>query len=199
RAGSIIRHLPRPALPGAHQIDNAGIVLAAMEMLQAKFPTASNALADGLTSVRWPARLQKLAQGPLFKDIGAETEIWIDGGHNADAARVVADAIRDWRRETSGRSIHLVFGTLNSRDPKEFLAPFQGLVDSVATVAIPGEPNTISAEDGAEAGRQVGVYAQTANSVADAIQTIMWGSEGPRVILICGSLYLAGTVLRDHS
>jgi dihydrofolate synthase / folylpolyglutamate synthase len=199
RAGSITRHLPRPALPGAHQIDNAGMVLAAMEMLQTRFPTASNALADGLTSVRWPARLQKLTQGPLFKDIGAETEIWIDGGHNADAARVVADTIRDWRRENPSRSIHLVFGTLNSRDPKEFLALFQGLVDSVATVAIPGEPNTISADEGAKAGRQVGVGAQTADSVADAVQKIMSGSHEPRLILICGSLYLAGTVLRDHS
>jgi dihydrofolate synthase/folylpolyglutamate synthase len=192
-------HLPRPALLGAHQIDNAGIVLAAVETLQATFPVAATALADGLTNVRWPARLQKLTQGPMVKALPSSAQIWIDGGHNEDAARVIAATLRDWRGAEPDRTIHLVFGTLNSRDPEHYLNQFPGLVGQVRTVAIPGEPNTISAEEAADAGRRVGLEASAATSVATAIQQISATSPGAKKILICGSLYLAGTVLKDHS
>jgi dihydrofolate synthase / folylpolyglutamate synthase len=198
RTDSMTRHLPRPALPGAHQIDNAGTVLAATEVLQSAFPVSASALAQGMTLVHWPGRLQKLTRGPMLDDLDAGDEIWIDGGHNADAARVIADTIRDWKRSNPERVTHLVFGTLNSRDPSEYLGEFQNIVGQVRTVTIPGEPNSISAEDAAEAGRRVGVDAAASASVADAVKAIAALSSGPKTFLICGSLYLVGTVLRDH-
>jgi dihydrofolate synthase/folylpolyglutamate synthase len=199
QAANMTRHLPRPALLGAHQIDNAGIVLAAVETLQAAFPVATASLANGLTNVRWPARLQKLTQGPMVEALPSNAQIWVDGGHNEDAARVIAATLRDWRGAEPDRTIHLVFGTLNSRDPEHYLNQFPGLVAQVRTVAIPGEPSTISAEKAAGAGRRVGLEASSATSVATAIHQISATSPGAIRILICGSLYLAGTVLKDHS
>ena len=198
RASSMTRHLPRPALPGAHQIDNAGTALAAVEILQAGFPVSASALAQGLTSVNWPARLQKLTWGPMLDGVEPGTEIWVDGGHNADAARAIADTVRGWTRANSNRVTHLVFGTLNSRDPREYLGEFRNIIVQVRTVAIPGEINSISAEDAAEAGRQVGVDANASATVNDAVKAIAATSRDPGNILVCGSLYLAGTVLRDH-
>jgi dihydrofolate synthase / folylpolyglutamate synthase len=198
RTNSMTRHLPRPALPGAHQIDNAGMVLAASEILQTAFPVSASALAEGLVSARWPARLQKLTQGPMLDDLETGDEIWVDGGHNADAARVIADTIRGWRQADPKRMTHLVFGTLNSRDPKEYLGAFRDIAGQVRAVAIPGEANSISAEDAAEASRQIGLDATASASVSDAIKAITATSTAPRTILICGSLYLAGTVLSNH-
>lgn len=198
RTDSMTRHLPRPALFGAHQIDNAGMVLAASEVLQTAFPVSASALAAGLVSTRWRARLQKLTRGPVLDGLGPEDEIWVDGGHNADAARVIADTIRGWRQAEPKRSTHLVFGTLNSRDPREYLSEFRDIAGQVRTVGIPDEVNSISADDAAKAGRQVGVDATAAASVSDAVGAIVATTSGPRTILICGSLYLAGTVLRDH-
>lgn len=198
RTNSMTRHLPRPALLGAHQIDNAGIVLAAVEILQSAFPTSASALNQGMTSVQWPARLQKLSRGPMLDGLGEEDEIWVDGGHNADAARVIADMIRAWNQASPKRVTHLVFGTLNTRDPKEYLGVFRNIVGQVRTVTIPGEANSISAQDAADAGAQVGASAVASASVADAVKEITATSAGPNNILICGSLYLAGTVLRDH-
>jgi dihydrofolate synthase/folylpolyglutamate synthase len=198
QTASMTRHLPSPALLGAHQIDNAGIVLAAVGTLQATFPVAAASLADGLTNVRWPARLQKLTQGPMVEALPSSAQIWVDGGHNEGAARVIAATLRDWRDAEPDRTIHLVFGTLNSRDPEHYLNQFPGLVGQVRTVAIPGEPNTISAEEAAGAGRRVGLDASAATNVATAIQQISATSPDAKRILICGSLYLAGTVLKDH-
>jgi dihydrofolate synthase/folylpolyglutamate synthase len=198
RTASMTRHLPRPALPGAHQIGNAGIALAAAEILQSRFPLSAAALAEGMRKVRWPARLQRLTRGPLLGLIGPQDELWLDGGHNVDAARVIAGTVQDWVTAEPHRPTHLVFGALNARDPKEFLSAFKGLVAQVRTVAIPGQPNTISAEDGAAAGRGAGLDANASPSVTEAIGAICSNGEGPRRILICGSLYLAGTVLRDH-
>lgn len=198
RTDSMTRHLPRPALPGAHQIANAGAVLAAVEILQARFPTSARALAEGMTSVRWPARLQRLTHGPMLDDLGTGDELWLDGGHNIGAAQVVADMIREWREARPERAVHVIYGTLDVRDPKEFLSVFKGLVGQVRGVAIPDQPSTISAEGIAEAGRGVGLDASPSSSVAEALKSILAEEKRPCTILICGSLYLAGVVLRDH-
>jgi dihydrofolate synthase/folylpolyglutamate synthase len=198
RTESMTRHLPRPALPGAHQIGNAGAVLAAVEILQARFPTSADALVTGMTSVRWPARLQRLKRGPMLDELGPGDELWLDGGHNIGAARVVADMVREWRETRPERAVHLIYGTLDVRDPNEFLGVFKGLVGQVRGVAIPDQPSTISAEGIAQAGRRAGLDALPSASVVEALKSILAAETGPSTIMICGSLYLAGVVLRDH-
>jgi dihydrofolate synthase/folylpolyglutamate synthase len=196
---SMTRHLPRPALPGAHQIGNAGIVLAAVEALQARFPVSAAALAEGLTTVRWPARLQRLTRGPLLAHLGPDDALWLDGGHNVDAARVIADTVRDWNSARPGRPTHLIFGALNARDPREFLGAFRGIAGQVRTVTVPDQPNAISAQTGAEAARAAGLDAEASESVDAAVREITTAAPGPATILICGSLYLAGVVLRENN
>ena len=195
---SMTLHMPQPALPGAHQIDNAGVVLAATKILQTTFPVSATVLAEGMIRVRWPARLQKLTKGPMFEGLGDDTEIWVDGGHNGDAARVIADTVWAWTKTAPNRAIHLIYGTLNSRDPKEYLGAFKNIVGQVRAVTIPRERNSITAEAAAEAGRSVGLDAAASLSVTEAVRTITATSRSPRTILICGSLYLAGAVLHDH-
>ena len=198
KAGRIIRHLPRPALPGRHQIDNAGLALAATELLQTCLPASPAALAHGLRAVSWPARLQRLTRGPMVAALPAGTDLWVDGGHNAEAAAAIAETVSVWRGDIPDRSIHLIFGGLNSRDPADFLGPFRGLADSVHTVAIPDEASAIPAITSAAAACAQGLSAQPADSVALAVEQACAAEAAERRILICGSLYLAGTVLRDH-
>lgn len=198
RTESMTRRLPRPALPGGHQIANAGAVLAAVEILQASFPTSAAALATGMTTVRWPARLQRLKHGPMLDELGPGDELWLDGGHNIGAAQVIAEMIRDWRQARPDRAVHLIYGTLDVRDPNEFLGVFKGLVGRVRGVAIPDQPSTISAAGIAEAGRRVGLDTQASPSVSEALKSILADETRPSTVLICGSLYLAGVVLRDH-
>jgi len=198
RTESMTRRLPRSALAGAHQIDNAGTALAAVEVLQGRFPVSGDALAGGLTATRWPARLQRLSRGPMIDALPSGTELWVDGGHNVDAARSVAEMVRSWQAERPGVTIDLVFGALNNRPAGEYFHAFDGLVRMVRTVAIPGEANSLSAGDAGDAARDVGLSAEPADSVAAAVDSLTQTANEPHIILICGSLYLAGTVLADH-
>ena len=197
-AGRITRRLKRPALSGDHQIDNAGLALTAAELLQQRFPVAASDLETGMAAVRWPARLQRLTHGPMLEDLPASVEIWVDGGHNADAAEAIAATVGRWLPDNPGLSVHLIFGTLTSRNPADYLRPFRGLVESVHTVAISGEANTVDPRDAAAAGCALGLAASPASSVRDAVAAICADAADRQRILICGSLYLAGTVLRSH-
>lgn len=198
RAGNAIRRVPPPALRGAHQVDNAGVALAAVEALQRAFPVSASALERGLRSARWPARLQRLVRGPMVEAAAAGTEIWLDGGHNADAGRAMAAELAGWRRARPGLPVALVFGALDTRDPEDYLRHFAGLVEGARTVAIPGAANTLGAEAAARAARRAGLDAAPAADAVAAARALSAGPGGARAILVCGSLYLAGAVLADH-
>ena len=180
--------LPLPNLPGAHQVENAGAALAALRHLG--FPEA--ACEAALTRAEWPARMQRLHHGPLVK-AAPRAEVWLDGGHNPAAGQALA-------RYLSGlpaRPTHLVCGMLNTKDTGGYLRPLAAVADSLTAVPIPGEANTLPAADTAEAARAAGLDAGTADSVGAALAAIAAHTPDARV-LICGSLYLAGRVLREN-
>ena len=184
------RRFPHPALAGPHQIDNAGMALACVERLDG-FAVSDAARADGLMAASWPARLQRLDAGPLADRLGAGWELWLDGGHNAAAGAALAAAVPAlW----PGRPLYLILGMLNTKPPRDFLAPLATGTRAVWTVAIPGEANAIPAQDLATAARTLDLEAHPAAGVGEALATIAARPE-PGVVLICGSLYLAGTVL----
>ncbi|TYB81991.1 bifunctional folylpolyglutamate synthase/dihydrofolate synthase [Maritimibacter fusiformis] len=180
--------LPLPALIGPHQIQNAGAALAALRALG--FDEA--ACEAAMTDVTWPARMQRLRHGPLV-DLAEGAELWLDGGHNPAAGTMLAQVLGD----LPPRPTHLVCGMLNTKDVAGFMRPLAGLADSLTAVPIPGEPNTLPAEATADAARAAGLVADTAPDVASAIHAITRATPAAR-ILICGSLYLAGRVLRDN-
>jgi dihydrofolate synthase/folylpolyglutamate synthase len=181
--------LPWPSLPGRHQWHNAGLAAAAALTVGGDF-----ALSEGLRAARWPARLQRLTRGPLVELLPDGWELWLDGGHNPGAGEILADHVS---RQWSDKPLHLAVGMLNTKDSQGFLDPLADLVQGGATVAIPGEVNSLSAEEMAHHAKEAGLTLQPASSLADAIRRITQNSA-PARLLICGSLYLAGTVLADN-
>ncbi len=180
--------LPLPVLPGPHQIDNAGAALAALRHLGA----GEAACAAAVTKAHWPARMQRLTRGPLVDAAGA-CELWLDGGHNpAGGVAVAATLARMVRKPT-----HLVLGMLNTKDIAGYLRPVAAEARTLTAVSIPGEANTLSAEETQAAAARAGIEADTAGSVLAAVTRIAAADPGAR-ILICGSLYLAGGVLREN-
>ncbi|MGB7262434.1 MAG: folylpolyglutamate synthase/dihydrofolate synthase family protein [Albidovulum sp.] len=181
--------LPLPNLPGPHQIMNAGAALAALRHLGANEAACEAAV----TKAYWPARMQRLAAGPLIDAAGA-CELWLDGGHNpAGGVAVAATLARMPEKPT-----HMVVGMLNTKDIGGYLRPLAEAARSLTAVSIPGEANTLSAEETQAAAANAGIEAGTAPSVLAAVQAIAARDPGAR-ILICGSLYLAGGVLRENS
>lgn len=180
--------LPLPNLPGPHQIQNAGAAIASLRAL-GRDETACEA---AVTTASWPARMQRLRHGPLV-DLAPKVELWLDGGHNpAGGEAVAATLARMPKRET-----HLICGMLNTKDVTGYMLPLAPHVTQLHAVSIPGEKNTLPADVTRDAARAAGMDAVTAKSVADALAGISATSPEARV-LICGSLYLAGTVLREN-
>ena len=178
--------LPLPVLPGAHQIENAGAALAVLRQLQ----LGEAAYEGAMTRADWPARMQRLRKGPLA-EMAPEAELWLDGGHNPAAGKALAAHLGG----LPGRPTHLICGMLNTKDARGFLAPLAAVADSLTAVNIPGEANTLSAEDTARMAEDAGHRALKAEDVTTALRAIV--SETPEArVLICGSLYLAGSVLR---
>ncbi|HYC13055.1 MAG TPA: bifunctional folylpolyglutamate synthase/dihydrofolate synthase, partial [Stellaceae bacterium] len=184
--------LPRPSLLGRHQIDNAGAAIAALEGTEI-FHLDRATLALGLGRIEWPARLQRLTRGPLIALLPSGSELWLDGGHNRGGGEAIAAHAATW----GDRPLDLVFGMLNTHDAKGFLAPFAGSARSLGAVAIPGEANSLSAEDSAAAARAAGLEAKPYPGIPAAVAAAAQ-RPGPSRVLICGSLYLAGTVLREN-
>jgi dihydrofolate synthase/folylpolyglutamate synthase len=180
--------LPKPALLGAHQIENAGMALAALRVV-GKDETACEA---AMTRAVWPARMQRLRHGPLF-DIAPRAELWLDGGHNPHAARAIAALLADM----PARPTHLVCGMLNTKDVTGYMAPLAAVAQSLHAVSIPGQAATLTASDTAQAARAAGLPAHQADSVAAALHSIIAQDPDAR-ILICGSLYLAGEILKEN-
>ncbi len=192
-ASGRILSLPRPVLAGTHQVRNAGQAAACCGLLTG-FEVPDAALARGLETARWPGRLHRLVSGPLVDMVPGDWELWIDGGHNPAAARTLAAQAWRWR----GRPLYLVFGMLNSKDPHLFLGALSGRVTGLRAVAIPGEANSIGAEELAAAATAAGIAAAPAPGVEEALAAITASESGPARVLICGSLYLIGTVLADN-
>ena len=187
------RRLPLPALPGAHQIRNAGLALAAADALEG-VPVAESALGEGLRTVRWPARLQRLTRGPLLDSLPGSWDLWLDGGHNPGAGRALAAHAEGWRE----KPLHLIVGMMGSKDPAGFLGPLAAAIGLLRAVAVPGEAGSFAAQAVAEAARSLGLDARPAAGVAEALRAIVEADPRPARVLVCGSLYLAGTVLREN-
>ncbi len=181
--------LPVPGLSGPHQVVNAGSAVAALRLLR----VPPDAIAEGVAERDWPARMQRLEGGRLARRAPG-AEIWLDGGHNSAAGRVLAATLDG----LPPRPTHLVCGMLNTKDADDFLKPFSESVDSVVGVDVPGEAASRPAAEIAGAASAAGIPSTTAEGVADAVAALAKTNPDGR-ILICGSLYLAGHVLRSDA
>jgi dihydrofolate synthase/folylpolyglutamate synthase len=172
---------PMPSLPGLFQLDNAGIAIAALRAAGLPHDVA------GVAHAEWPARLQRL-HGRLAGLLPPDWELWLDGGHNPGAGIVLAEHLQGWR----DRPIHLVVGMKQAKDSAEFLRPLLPLADTVWAVREPDQHAALPVEAIIAAS---GGVARAGPRVSDALRGIPRG-PGPARVLICGSLYLAGEILK---
>ena len=176
--------LPVPALPGAHQADNAALAIAMLRH-QDQLTVSAGAMERGLAAAHWPARLQKLGHGPLT-DLVPQATVWLDGGHNSNAG----EALGAFVRERLG-PVHLIIGMLANKNPDALLAHLNGQLRSITVVPVPGHQ---SHDRGAYAAPDIPTA--SARDVAAALRTL--GPETTDTILIAGSLYLSGDILRRN-
>ena len=181
--------MPPPSLMGAHQFQNAGMAIAALRHLGFD----DHACEAAVTKAVWPARMQRLKSGPLL-DAAPNAEFWLDGGHNAACGITLAETLT----RLPNRETHLICGMMNTKDVSGYLAPIVPLAASLTGVSIPGETNTLPASETAQNATEAGIDASTASSVSEAVEKITAQSPDAR-ILICGSLYLAGSILQNHA
>lgn len=183
--------LPLPRLPGAHQVANASLAVAMLRHQHAiEIPLSSLRAAMGWAE--WPARLQRLTTGPLPALLPPASELWLDGGHNPAAGRAIADFFRN--RLAPGRPFHLILGMLANKDLRGFLEPFAGSEVNIHAVPVQGHEHHDAAAVIAAAAT-LGLTGRSAPGPGAALEAIAAETGPPPLILIGGSLYLAGTVL----
>ncbi len=188
--------LPLPRLAGAHQSQNAGLAIAMLRH-QSAITIPPSALRAAMGWAEWPARMQQLAPGPLRDLLPKDAELWLDGGHNPAAARAVADHLR--AAVPAGKPLHLVMGLLANKDATGVLRAFAGRHATLHAVPVPHHEHHAPADLALQA-KHVGLTAMPAGSVAEALGWIGRHADRaePPFVLILGSLYLAGEVLRAN-
>ncbi|WP_158933091.1 folylpolyglutamate synthase/dihydrofolate synthase family protein [Acidisphaera sp. S103] len=172
---------PTPSLPGLFQQDNAGIAITALRATPVPHDPA------GLTRTEWPARLQRL-HGHLAGLLPPDWELWLDGGHNPGAGVVLAEHLQGW----TDRPAHLIVGMKVAKDSAEFLRPLLPMASTAWAVREPDQHSALPVEAIVAAS---GGVARPGPRVVDALRAIP-RTGVPARVLICGSLYLAGEVLK---
>jgi len=187
--------LPKPNLIGPHQLANAAQAIVMSRHLT-EFTITEDHIRNGITHADWPARLQRLHHGPIIDALPDDCEVWLDGGHNPDAGRALAAHIADaW----SDRPLYLIAGMINTKDPVGYFKPLSQVAQSVHCVTIPNEAASVSGDDLATTARASGFAASSAPSAVHAASEIAENITAPARVLLCGSLYFAGHILRTHS
>ncbi len=189
--------LPAPKLYGRHQFENAGLAIATLRGLpDLKVPLG--AFEDGMVKAEWPARMQRLGQGRLAELAPPGSELWLDGGHNPDGGRIIAAALADLEERVS-RPLVLIVGMLTTKDNAGFLRNFAGLARKLIAVPVPAQEKGMAVEDLSAVAREAGLSATSRDDVASALDAVgkLELDPAPR-ILITGSLYLAGEVLKEN-
>lgn len=189
--------LPPPRLYGRHQYENAGLAIAALRAIK-QFTIPAAAFDAGMAKADWPARLHRLGHGPLVDLAPAGSELWLDGGHNPDGGRAIAAALADLEERVS-RPLVLIVGMLANKDCEGFLSNFSGLARRTIAVPVPGVEKGLTAGAVADTARAIGLSATSRDSLSEALDAARkLDLDPPPRILITGSLYLAGEVLREN-
>ncbi len=188
--------LPPPRLPGRHQYANAAAAIALVKA--AGFPVGPVEAEKAMQGVEWPGRLQRLGTGRLASFAPEGSELWLDGGHNPGASVVIAEAMAE-QEERNPRPLVLICGMISTKDQTNFFRAFQGMARHVFTVPVSMSEAGVPADLLAARAGEAGLSAEPVASVENALLILRDGwdeGEPPPRILICGSLYLAGEVLR---
>ncbi|MCR4267515.1 folylpolyglutamate synthase/dihydrofolate synthase family protein [Nitratireductor sp. ZSWI3] len=194
--------LPLPRLAGRHQIANAAAAIAAVKA--AGFPVSLRTAEAAMEKVVWPGRLQRLPPGPLADLAPEGAEVWLDGGHNPGAGEAIAEALAG-EEDRSPRPLFLIAGMINTKDQTGYFRAFEGMARHVYTVPVEASDAGVPNAELAARAMEAGLSAEPVHSVANALKLLRDtldrgrdGTEPPPRILICGSLYLIGSVLAEN-
>ncbi|MCA8889126.1 MAG: bifunctional folylpolyglutamate synthase/dihydrofolate synthase [Parvularculaceae bacterium] len=189
--------LAPPKMVGAHQLQNAALAVAAIRAADVK--ASDDVISIGLQTATWPARMQRLKSGPLVEKISCRTgaEIWLDGGHNPHAARALTQVAADME-ERDPKPLILIVGMQQNKDAEAFFREFAGLAALACTVQA-AHPGAYSAADLSSIAVNAGMASRPFRTIEQAINFVLDTRDAAVRIIICGSLYLAGEVLRANA
>ena len=175
--------LPKPNLPGDFQVDNVATAIATLRKLDLKIEDEH--IKTGITKIKSIGRFQEIKNGKL-KDLCKKNKIFVDGSHNPLGAKVLNEYL-----ESLNCDKHIILGMMANKDHNEYMSYFKN-VSSLTTIDIPNQPNAIK---GKALKKKLNEFPNTQfkESIQDAIKAI--SSSENDIILITGSLYLAGEVL----
>ena len=190
--------LSLPKLPGDHQVSNAATAIEACLQFCLTHDLELNeaAIEQGLQTVNWPGRMQKMPEGKLTSSLSSDVEIWLDGGHNPGAAAMVSKHMADLE-ERDPRPLVLICGMLDTKDPTGYFNEFASLAERVFTVPIQSSDAGVPADKLARLAAESDLQSQATASLEEAISLATKNS--PVRILICGSLYLVGDALEQNN
>ena len=191
--------LPLPSLQGQHQFENLATAITAY--INSQFWTNEQAIQLGIQNTNWPARLQRIKFGKLHDACPYGSELWLDGGHNPGAGTAIAKYFSKLNKQKKC-PLYLITGMLNTKDPTGYFEAFKGLAKHILTVPISSTEAGRSAEELAKFSTSVGLSSSPTTSVSHALEmlsNLVANNTMPPRILICGSLYLAGEVLKANN
>ncbi|MDC0627121.1 Mur ligase family protein [Candidatus Pelagibacter sp.] len=176
--------LPKPNLPGEFQLENVSTAIATVRQLT-DYKVTDEHIKVGITKIESIARLQELKSGEL-KNLASNNLLFIDGSHNPLGAKVLNDYL-----QSLNCNKHIILGMMANKDHNEYMSYFKD-IKSLTTIDIPNQPNAIG---GSELKEKIKNFEKInyKNSVEEAIRSI--DLQENDIILITGSLYLAGEVL----
>lgn len=186
--------LPRPKLSGHHQIANSASAIEAV--LKAGFKLEEADIAKALQNVDWPARMQRMDKGTIVDMLPAGQQVFLDGGHNPAAAKVIAEELHR-KQHTGAKPVIMVAGMINTKDAGGYFSAFKGLVEKVYTVPVHSSDAGVPAHELAETARRAGLNAEAMTGIQAALHSIA-ATNPDNTILIGGSLYLAGDFLKQN-
>ncbi|MET3589030.1 dihydrofolate synthase/folylpolyglutamate synthase [Bartonella silvatica] len=186
--------LPLPNLIGIHQTANAGASIEAV--YQAGFQISEQAISHALQNIYWPARMQHLTHGYLIDQLSPNIDLWLDGGHNRAAGKAVAAELTQWRKKTN-RPFIMIAGMLNTKDAVGYFRPLKNLIDKVYTIPLTNSAAGMDSKILAELAQKAELSATPQAHLKDALDKIN-AEYKEAMVLIGGSLYLAGDILRDN-
>ncbi len=198
QSDSGLMDLPLPRLAGRHQITNAATALAAVAATG--FEVSQETAERAMSAVSWPGRMQRLSEGPLPALLPDSSEIWLDGGHNPHAAAMIAETLAGMYDLTE-RPLFLITGMINTKDPRGYFRAFEGMARHCFTVPVTGSDAGVDPHALAEDAIAAGLTAQPMQSVGQVLRLLGEGwnkLEPPPRVMIGGSLYLVGEVLREN-
>jgi dihydrofolate synthase/folylpolyglutamate synthase len=183
-----LMHLDSPSLIGDHQKFNCATAIAAAKNILPKLDVSK--VNYGITHTENKGRLQKITKGKLLSYLSPSNSLWIDGGHE----ELSAIALTNWANKIKNRKIYLIFGMLNTKNPKDFLKHFVNIATAIKTISIPNQENSEDPKKLAKISNELGIKANSSVSIQDALRECSNEDENS-LILITGSLYLMGEVL----